>query len=210
MMNILAHRGMWRQPAERNQPEALRQALMHGFGIETDVRDAANQLVISHDPPTGSAQPLAELLAQYCSLKSTAALAINIKADGLRSRLKSLLEANGITNYFCFDMSLPEMLAFQRDGLRFFTRASEYEPEPLLYEHAAGIWMDLFESDWIMPEHIRAHLDAGKQVALVSPELHHRAHEDYWIRLRNAGLAGHPEVMLCTDLPASARTFFYE
>ena len=207
-MKLLAHRGIWHQPEERNQPAALRQALACGFGLETDVRDAVGRIVISHDPPVTPGQSLAELLAIYNSLGCAATLAINVKADGLRSRLKSLLDEHKVTNYFCFDMSLPEMLAYGRDELRHFTRESEYEPHPALYEQAAGVWMDMFVNDWITREHIFRHLDAGKQVAIVSPELHSRPHENFWIRLREAGLSSHPDVMLCTDFPESARDFF--
>lgn len=207
-VKFLAHRGLWYQPDERNQPEALRIALAQGFGLETDVRDAVGQLVIAHDPPIASAQPMADFLALYGSIGSTAPLALNIKADGLRIRLKSLLEEHQVKNYFCFDMSVPETLAYCGEGLRYFTRESEYEPHPPLYDDAAGVWMDMFHNDWITREHIVRHLDAGKQVAIVSPELHRRAHERFWERLRQDGLARYPGVMLCTDFPESARGFF--
>jgi hypothetical protein len=209
-MVILAHRGLWRNLVERNQECSLTVALKAGFGLETDVRDAAGKLVISHDPPEVAALPFENLLNYYRALPSTAPLAINIKADGLKSRLKPLLQAFEVDNYFCFDMSLPEMLNYRREGLRYFTRQSEHEPQPLLYGSAAGVWMDAFESDWITPASIRSHLEAGKQVALVSPELHRRPHENFWNCLRDAGLAKHSQVMLCTDFPESARAFFYE
>ncbi len=207
-MFILAHRGLWHEPDERNQPEALRLALVQGFGLETDVRDAAGELVIAHDPPTRPAQQLAEVFALHHALAGHTPLAINIKSDGLRHQLKLLLDEHAVKNYFCFDMSVPEMLAYRREGLCCFTRQSEYEPHPPLYENADGVWMDMFESDWIMPEHVVRHLAAGKQVALVSPELHQRPHEDFWTRLRDAGLTGRPGLMLCTDFPESAREFF--
>lgn len=210
MLQIIAHRGLWENPGDKNSPSALQGALEKGFGIETDLRDATGALVIAHDPPLKSAQPLADFLRLYRSFGSTASLALNIKADGLRSCLKSLLEQHQVKNYFCFDMSVPETLAYRGDSLRYFTRESEYEPHPPLYDDAAGVWMDMFHTDWIAPKHIVRHLDAGKQVALVSPELHHRTHENFWIRLRDAGLARHPGVMLCTDFPESARKFFYE
>ena len=207
-VQFLAHRGLWYKPHERNQAEALRLALSQGFGLETDVRDAAGQLVISHDPPIASEPLFSELLALYRTLESTAPFAINVKADGLRTGLKWLLEQNQLKNYFCFDMSVPETLAYRREGIRYFTRESEYEPHSALYDDAAGVWMDMFHNDWITREHIVRHLDAGKQVAIVSPELHRRAHESFWERLRQDGLARYPGVMLCTDFPESARGFF--
>ena len=209
-MIVLAHRGQWYQPDERNQPKALRVAISQGFGLETDVRDSAGQLVISHDPPIASAPPLADFLIFYRSSGSTAPLAFNIKADGLTTILKPLLDQHQVKNYFCFDMSVPDTVSYHREGLLYFTRESEYETCPSLYEEAAGVWMDMFQADWITPEHVVQHLDAGKQVALVSPELHRRPHEKFWLRMRDARLTCHPDLMLCTDFPEAAREFFHD
>jgi len=56
---------------------------------------------------------------------------------------------------------------------------------------------------------IREHLEAGKEVALVSPELHGRPHGAFWQRLRDAGLSRQDALMLCTDFPGAAREFFH-
>jgi len=55
---ILAHRGAWTVPKERNSAEALKRALKSGFGIETDLRDLDGTVVISHDPPKHADTPL--------------------------------------------------------------------------------------------------------------------------------------------------------
>ncbi len=210
-MHIISHRGQWTAPAEKNTEAALRLAFATGFGVETDIRDLAGQLVISHDPAPTDAWPAADFFRTAASAPGGPfPLALNIKADGLRLLLKPLLARHGITDYFCFDMSVPETLAYRRDGFRFFTRESEYEPAPALYADAAGVWMDMFHGEWITPAHIRRHLAADKQVALVSPELHGRSHLDFWIRLREAGLHREADLMLCTDFPAVARDFFHD
>jgi glycerophosphoryl diester phosphodiesterase len=209
-MQFLAHRGFWEKPEEKNSPAALRRALAGGYGVETDFRDFAQQLVIAHDPAGPQAQAAAEFFALYAELNCAAPLALNIKADGLRTMLKTLLQTHGIKNYFCFDMSAPEMLGYARAGLRFFTRESEIEPAPALYEPAAGVWVDMFHGDWVQPRDVEKHLAAGKQVALVSPELHQRPHLEFWARLRDAGLGRRAGVMLCTDLPQAAEEFFHD
>ena len=206
MLSFLAHRGQWSAPVEKNSPAALRLALASGFGLETDFRDLAGALVVSHDPAAPGAWPAGELFALAAA---DAPLALNIKADGLVSLLRPLLQQYSISHYFCVDMSVPETLVYRRAGLRFFARESEYEPSPALYADAAGVWMDQFHSDWIAPQHILRHLDAGKQVALVSPELHGRPHEEFWTRLRTAGLHRQTHLMLCTDFPVAARDFFH-
>lgn len=189
--------------------DALERALRSGYGVETDVRDAAGVLVIAHDPPVGLVPRATELLSLARTHGTHLPLALNLKADGLRSRLLELLKDQPGQNYFCFDMSAPETLACHRDGLRFFTRESEIESAPVLYRQSAGVWMDMFESDWIQPSDLLRHLESGKEVALVSPELHNRPHLAFWQRLRDAGLASEQRLMLCTDFPAAADSFFH-
>lgn len=208
-LRLLAHRGVWYLPEERNGIDALRKAFQLEFGLETDLRDAMGEIVVMHDLPISTLLNLADVFAAYCDNNCVTPLALNIKADGLRGLLKPLLKRFGITNYFCFDMSVPETLAYRRDGLRFFTRESEYESVPPLYADAAGVWIDMFHSDWVTAARIREHLNAGKQVAIVSPELHGRPHLDFWKRLQQAGLHLESDFMLCTDFPVAARDFFH-
>jgi len=210
MLAILAHRGFWQKPEEKNSPAALRRALAEGFGIETDLRDHAGRLVISHDPAGPDSFSAPDFLALCREINPLAPLALNIKADGLRPLLKSLLQHHPAQNYFCFDMSVPETLLYHRDGLRFFTRESEHEPAPVLYAPAAGVWLDMFTGDWATPAHLSQHLQAGKQVALVSPELHGRPHLPFWTSLRASPAARDPSLMLCTDHPQAAREFFHD
>lgn len=210
-MKILAHRGQWLHNAEKNSREALRLALDSRFGIETDLRDFGGRLVISHDPPSTNAFFVEDFFSMVASISfGETPLALNIKSDGLRSMLKDLLKQHSIENYFCFDMSFPETLAYSRYGLRYFTRQSEYEREPVLYADAAGVWMDMFSSDWITASDIARHLDAGKEVAIVSPELHGRPWLPFWESVSANGLTEAAGLMLCTDHPTAAQDFFHE
>jgi len=90
-MIILAHRGLWQSPAEKNSRAALRRALEDGFGVETDIRDRAGQLVISHDPPQAEVPTVAEFFEAYAEMGAPGILALNIKADGLQQLLADAL-----------------------------------------------------------------------------------------------------------------------
>src|SRR5262249_41926934 len=144
---IISHRGYWRDPSERNSAGAFERSLALGFGVETDVRDDRGRLVIAHDPPDGSELELAELLRTYGQHDARGPLAVNVKADGLQALLTDALEATK-ARWFVFDMSVPDALGYARASIPYFTRQSEYEPEPALYEGAAGVWVDCFERDW--------------------------------------------------------------
>lgn len=200
-MQIISHRGYWLEPAEKNSRAAFERTLKAGFGTETDVRDLAGRLVVSHDPPTGGEMGWGELLAMFEG--SGLPLAVNVKADGLAPQLAQAFAASA-TPWFAFDMSGPQTVVFARQGLPFYTRHSDVEPEPILYAEAAGVWLDAFTNDqWIRPELVRRHLDAGKAVCVVSSELHGRDPASLWDRL--AGLKGEGRVTLCTDRPEDAK-----
>ena len=200
-MQILSHRGYWREPAEKNSRAAFARTLQAGFGTETDVRDLAGQLVVSHDPPTGGEMGWSELLAMFEG--SGLPLAVNVKSDGLAPQLLQAF-AVSTTPWFAFDMSGPQTVVFARAGLPFYTRHSDAEPQPILYSEAAGVWLDSFTDDqWIRPDLILRHLEAGKAVCVVSSELHGREPGRLWDRL--AELRGEARVTLCTDRPEEAK-----
>lgn len=48
-MDILAHRGLWHVVEQKNTLSSLTDAVSKGFGIETDIRDYQERLVISHN-----------------------------------------------------------------------------------------------------------------------------------------------------------------
>ncbi len=204
-MIILAHRGWWSDPAEKNTAAAFERALAAGFGLETDIRDHDGEVVIAHDPPRGGKHlRLEELLALYQAAGQPGALALNVKADGLQSSVARALKQSGVANAFVFDMAVPDALGYSALGVSVFTRHSEVEPVPAFLDRAAGVWVDCFECDWITKEVIESHLGGGRLVALVSPELHRREHETAWLHWRGAD----PSVMICTDFPDRAQAFF--
>ena len=209
-MKILSHRGLWKTASEQNSVAAFARSIKSGFGIETDVRDSGGSLVISHDVPNSKlTTPFIELLHLVASMKSNAPLAINIKSDGLHHLLNSALRECNVSEYFLFDMSIPDTIQAIKSKLNVFVRQSDIEPHVYLYSDAGGIWMDAFDDDtWIKAETIEYHLQNGKSVCVVSPELHGRTHMPLWLRIRQPSIAGNPQMMLCTDFPLQADKFF--
>ena len=208
-MIILSHRGYWKTPVEKNTVAAFERSFDLGFGTETDFRDALGSLVISHDIPAAGALPADTFFEILATRDASLPIAVNIKSDGLQQLLKEAFESHGVSNYFLFDMSIPDAIVSIKKGLRVFTRHSDVEPDPNFYQQAAGVWMDAFFDDtWLTPDAILGHLDAGKQVCLVSPELHGRAHQSFWERLLASPAASHPGLMLCSDIPEEAKSYF--
>lgn len=207
-MEILSHRGHWLTRDERNARVALARSFEGGFGTETDLRDLAGRLVVAHDPPMADAPAAEELFTLHARMGPTLPLALNIKADGLQTLVATLLGRFAVRDAFVFDMSIPDTVQWLKTGIPVFVRQSDLEPEPPLLAQAAGIWLDGFGSDWWDAGTIRCHLDAGRRVCVVSPELHGRPHRPVWTRLAAAGLDAAAGLMLCTDYPIEARGFF--
>ena len=209
-MVILSHRGHWQHPSQQNSLIAFHRALEMGFGIETDIRWGVHGLVLSHDPPVGDVPALNELLQLHRDIAPELTLALNIKADGLAPRLAEQLRQFKVQRYFVFDMSVPETIRCAATPLVYFTRQSEYEPTPCLYEQAAGVWLDCFLSEWMDDQVINLHQDRGKQVCIVSPELHRRDPLPFWNLLRSMKTVDTSSLMLCTDHSEQAQSFFNE
>lgn len=210
-MKILSHRGFWIEKLEKNRPIAFERSFSLNFGTETDIRDYRGKLVISHDMADDNCISVEEFFEIYNKHDNSLCLALNIKSDGLQVHLKKLIEKYDITNYFVFDMSVPDGLGYLKQNLKVFTRESEYEKEPSFYDIASGIWLDEFQKHWINKTIIEKHIKNNKQICIVSPDLHGRIYNEEWehYKIIEEEL-GIDNLILCTDYPEYAKEFFSE
>ncbi len=208
-MEILAHRGLWHNIEERNSFTALKKAVKEGFGIETDIRDYCGRLVISHDIANETCLSVGDLISFYIDGSFESTLALNIKADGLQGLIENMVVEKGISNYFLFDMSVPEMVVNKERNLKFFTRHSDIEEMPVMYEYSDGVWLDSFyKENWISAETIEKHLNNHKRVCMISPEIHGFSNLWLWEELKEKELFREENLLLCTDKPIEAREYF--
>ncbi|PRX08321.1 UNVERIFIED_ORG: hypothetical protein BCL66_11181 [Martelella mediterranea] len=207
-MEVLSHRGLWETAEEKNTAAAFRRSFDLGFGTETDIRDHDGEIVIAHDMPAGNEMRLAELLALMAG--RNLALALNIKADGLGERAREILAAFGHTNYFVFDMALPDLVHQLGCGLPVFTGLSDLQPYPPLLADCEGVWLDCFRSDWFGPGLLDGLTGDGKRVCVVSADLHQRDIDTQWSIIKLAKCVNENSLLLCTDVPEKARSYFGE
>jgi hypothetical protein len=203
-MRIISHRGYWKIPAEKNTEMAFRRSLDLGYGTETDVRDLHGKLVISHDMPRGQEMSLDDCLSLPGI--STLPLALNVKADGLAEEIARCLRRHAISQWFVFDMSIPDMRSYLRAGCPVYCRISEVEQTPPWLQDCAGIWLDSFGPEWYGAGELDSLLKMGKPICVVSSELHGRQQQAQWHLIKR--FAQLPQLMLCTDFPEDAQTFF--
>lgn len=205
-MQILSHRGYWKDISEKNKAIAFERSFDLGFGTETDLRDICGKIVISHDMPNGNEMSFEDLLKIMNGRNLP--LALNIKADGQAEKIKELLAKYNHSNYFCFDMSIPDMIVQLKSGLNVFSGMSEILPNAPMFEQSQGIWLDSFYDNWWKPELIE-NLLKQKKVCIVSADLHKRDSRYQWGIISEIKNLHDDNLMICTDYPEQAREHFY-
>ena len=209
-MRIISHRGYWIDfKSESNKRVAFERSFDLGFGTETDLRDINGKIVISHNMPVGDEITFEEVL-QIMDGRNLP-LALNIKADGQADEIERLLKKYGHTDYFTFDMSIPDLVyQTEKTNLRIYTGCSDILPEPVLMSKCVGIWLDSFYDPWYQIDRIQGFLDAGKEVCIVSEDLHSRKNDDQWEIIKGSSCFSDGRLMLCTNYPEDAAEYFYQ
>jgi glycerophosphoryl diester phosphodiesterase len=205
-MIIISHRGYWIKPEEKNSMQSFINSIKLGFGCETDIRDYRSELVISHDISGKNSTGINSFLELFKN--ESLLIAINIKADGLQTLLQESLNRYNITKYFVFDMSIPETKKYISLGFNVFGRQSEFEQSIPFYDKVTGVWLDTFEKIWYTEDTVNRHLQNGKQVCIVSSELHNRNYPEHWQNLKSWSIVQNDNLILCTDYPEAARKYF--
>lgn len=204
-MIVISHRGYWKTADEKNTNIAFHRSFDLGFGTETDVRDCKGELVISHDMPLGHEISLDKFLDVLA--ERNLPLAVNIKSDGLAVELGQVMRKRQVSDWFVFDMAVPDMRSHLDAGNPVFTRMSDIEPAPAYLNESQGIWLDMFNSQWYDTTVIKSLLNRNKRVCIVSSELHGKDPFDLWSSLY--AVADHPCLLLCTDEPELASRYFF-
>ena len=210
-ISVIAHRGQWNIQAEKNSKAAFERAFSLGFGIETDLRDIQGKIVISHDMPKGNEISFEEVLQIMNGRKLP--LALNIKADGQGSEIIRLLNKYKHTNYFTFDMSLPEMVVEHNLSLNVFSGVSDILPQGIMLNKSKGVWLDSFNDDDFLISTLPRLLSENFYVCVVSPDLHGRNNNNLkvWSFIKENLINKYAgKIAVCTDLPIEAKEFFYE
>lgn len=205
--NILCHRGYWENPDEQNSVVAFERAIKNGFGIETDIRDSSEEVVISHNPFEKNRLSLENFINEF-AVTNNIRIGLNVKSDGLSGHCKKLLSGIEATKFFFFDMSIPEHIQYLNIGLPTYARISEYEPIPFMPKELQGIWVDGFETNIEIVSLAQNPDYSFQRMCFVSPELHGRDPKPFWKSL--ALIDKDFEFEVCTDRPYELLEFLGE
>ncbi len=214
-MKLLAHRGFWKKKTDQNTLKAFRIAIDKGFGIELDIRDYNGNIIVSHDPFIGD-KPLffKDFIKHFHLELENVCLALNIKSDGLASKLIQLIDFRNYANIFCFDMSIPQYKEYETKGINVGHRLSEIEDLSLFDKSPKVVWIDSFDQVWYSEHDIIKLLNDNSKLCFVSEELHGRNPEYQWELLKkvykkvSSKSDLKDKLFLCTDYFDEAKGYF--
>ncbi|WP_404452351.1 hypothetical protein LG329_18530 [Virgibacillus necropolis] len=163
-MNFIAHRV--------NTIEELNK-LPVNYGVEIDLRDSGDKLILQHDPFTDG-----EDFETYLKHYRHGTMIINSKSERIEHKVLELLNSYQITDYFFLDSSFPMIHLLAKKGERNIAlRFSEYEglDTVLTMEgKVKWVWVDCFTKLPLDKEIYAVLKRAGFKLCLVSPELQGR------------------------------------
>lgn len=142
------------------------------YGVELDLRDHGDRLVLQHDPfKTG------EDFESYLKHWRHRLMILNVKSERIESRVLDLIRENNVRDYFFLDSSFPMIRQLVKLGeSRIAVRFSEFEPLEsalALAGQVDWVWVDCFTRmplDWSTYSQLKRHF----KLCAVSPELQGR------------------------------------
>ena len=182
------------------------------YGVEIDIRNHGDEILVVHDPFSTDAVELSDFLPFY----NHKFLIVNVKEEGMEPKLLPLLKQHNIDDFFILDESIPYIRNYAREGIaNFALRVSEFESIETALAMNAHLKDEGYRIDWIwvdsftgapLPAQSAARLKAiGFKLCQVSPELHHVDDPDSWkqrIATFHAALKeNYTPDMVCTKRP---------
>jgi hypothetical protein len=143
------------------------------YGVEVDIRSYGDKLIIHHDSFIEG-----ESFDAWIATYRHGTLILNVKEEGLESRLISLMQKYGIDDYFFLDQSFPFLVKWAKAGEhRCAVRVSEFESIDTALTLASKVdwvWVDCFTHFPLSHKDVQRLKNAKFKLCLVSPELQGR------------------------------------
>jgi hypothetical protein len=160
-MEYIAHR--------INTIEELKQ-IPKEYGVELDLRDYGERLILQHDP-FKDGEDFEEYLKHY----NHGTMILNIKSERIEHKVLELIQKYNIKKYFFLDSSFPMIYLLSKSGEKNIAlRFSEFEGIDTILNMVGKvewIWVDCFSKLPITYENYKLLKNNGFKFCLVSPEL---------------------------------------
>jgi hypothetical protein len=159
-----------------NSVKELEEIPLHA-GVEIDVRDYNDELILQHEPFV-EGELLEPFLKKYGQRKGN--LILNIKSERIEIKILDLLKKYKIENYFFLDSSFPMIINLLNNygEKKIALRYSEFEKEDTILGLAGKIewiWIDCFSKIPGTPEIYAQFRKLGFKLCFVSPDLQNQS-----------------------------------
>jgi hypothetical protein len=183
--------------AHRINTVAQLKAVPPEYGVEIDLRDRGDRLILAHDP-FADGEDFEAWLPYY----RHRLVILNVKSERIEHRVLEAVKRHGVADYFFLDSSFPMIRLLVRNGERkIAVRFSEFEPVEsclALAGQVDWVWVDCFTKMPLDPPTYAA-LKKHFKLCAVSPELQGRPPESIAEYARE--LAPYPVDAVCTKRP---------
>lgn len=167
------------------------------YGVELDLRDHGDRIVLQHDP-FKDGEDFSEYLKNY----QHGLMILNVKSEAIESRVLDLVRQSNVPDYFFLDCSFPMIRKLISWGERkIAVRFSEFESVEMAMSLAGQIdwvWVDCFTKMPLTAETYQK-LQRHFKLCAVSPELQGRGVDS--IPAYAAQLSPYPMDAICTKRP---------
>lgn len=144
------------------------------YGVELDLRDFGDRLVLQHDP-FKDGEDFEEYLKHY----QHGTMILNIKSERIEYKVLELIQKYKIKKYFFLDSSFPMIHQLSNNGEKNIAlRFSEFEGIDTILVMAGKVkwvWVDCFTKLPIDHQSYMLLKEKGFKLCLVSPDLHGQA-----------------------------------
>jgi hypothetical protein len=165
------------------------------YGVEMDLRDHGDRLILQHDPFKDG-----EDFEPWLKAYRHRLIILNVKSERIEHRVLELIKKYDVKDYFFLDCSFPMIRLLVANGERkIAVRYSEFEPIENCLALAGQIdwvWVDCFTKMPLNPMDYDRLKGAGFKLCGVSPELQGRSVDT--IAAYANELAPYPLDAICT------------
>lgn len=140
------------------------------YGVELDLRDYGDKLILAHDPFTEG-----EEFEEYLKHYNHGTMILNVKSERIEYEILSLLQKYNIKDYFFLDSSFPMIYLLSKDGEKNIAlRFSEFEGLDTILNmknKIKWVWVDCFSILPINKKVFDILKNNNFKLCLVSPDL---------------------------------------
>jgi hypothetical protein len=139
-------------------------------GVELDIRDRGDRLILQHDPFTDG-----EDFEEYLKHYKHGTMILNIKSERVEYRVLELLKNSKVKSYFFLDSSFPMIYLLSKSSEKNIAlRFSEFEGLDTILNmenKVEWVWVDCFSKLPLDLDKFKILKNKGFKFCLVSPEL---------------------------------------